>query len=66
VHAPMEESKEYSNAILLAHHPQVLQLVVLGHVLEMVLEEVVDVLAEEVEVGLGEHAPVGLGVDDEL
>jgi hypothetical protein len=62
----MEESEEDADAVFLPKHPQALQLVVLGHIAQVVLQEVVDVLAEEVQIGLSEHAAVGLGVDDEL
>ncbi len=66
VHAPMEESEEDADAIFLPKDPQTLQLVVLGHISQVILQEVIDVLAEEIEIGLGEDAAVGLGVDDEL
>jgi len=66
VHAPMEEPEEYSNRIFLFEHPQILQLIILRHILEMVLEEVVNVLTEKVQIRLSEDASVGFGVDDEL
>lgn len=46
MHAPMEESKEYADAIFLPEHPQSLQLVILRHIPQVVLQEVVDILAE--------------------
>lgn len=66
MHAPMEEPKEDADAILLPEHPQALQLVVLGHIPQVVLQEIVDVLAEEVQVALGQDATVRFGVHYEL
>lgn len=62
----MEKPEEYSNRIFLFEHPQILQLVILRHILEMVMEEVVDVLTEKVQISLSKDASVGFRVDDEL
>jgi hypothetical protein len=62
----VEEVEEDTDTVLLPDYPEVLELVVLRHVLQVVLDEVVDVLAEDVHARLSEQLLVAEGVDDEL
>lgn len=65
-HAPVEEAIEEPYAIFLLDDPQSVELIILSHFSDVVLDEVVDVLAEEVHVVLAQHFLVIFGIHDKL